>query len=63
MRIVFLREQPDIVAEHQEALEKSVPEDERTYISEQFQREGGECKSAASWLRRFESYLPHQPSP
>jgi hypothetical protein len=24
MRIVFLREQPDIVAEHQEALEKSV---------------------------------------
>jgi len=23
-RIVFLREQPDIVAEHQEALEKSV---------------------------------------
>ena len=23
---------------------------------------GADCKSAASWLRRFESYLPHQPS-
>ena len=22
---------------------------------------GADCKSAASWLRRFESYLPHQP--
>src|SRR6202012_5071636 len=32
------------------------------YIPEQFQREGGDCKSAASWLRRFESCLPHQPS-
>jgi hypothetical protein len=23
---------------------------------------GADCKSAASWLRRFESFLPHQPS-
>src|ERR1700752_5029847 len=23
---------------------------------------GDDCKSAASWLRRFESCLPHQPS-
>ncbi len=23
---------------------------------------GADCKSAASWLRRFESCLPHQPS-
>ena len=24
---------------------------------------GADCKSAASWLRRFESFLPHQPLP
>src|SRR5262245_45053857 len=23
---------------------------------------GADCKSAAVWLRRFESFLPHQPS-
>ena len=32
-------------------------------LHEQFQREGGGCKSAASWLRRFESFLPHHASP